>query len=188
MPAVRPLPSPKPCLFPISYVLLPPKTQLVKELLTPSARKRRNGVTTSFLKTGQPTCPLLRCVVAGEVAGARGNCGGFGASLANLAHLLELAAIREIETASRFGRAQSPAPSRPARGRGSLRLAKDELFKINRNRFRQRVGDQMAEFNDREKAHEGRGGRYASGNCRRARRSPGCERQDSPNRAPGRGR
>ena len=66
-------------------------------------------------------------------------------------------------------------------------MARDGLFTINRDRLYGRVGDQLTEFSDREKAQDDHGGRNTSGRYRRAERSPGRNRQDGPNRAPTRG-
>ena len=109
---------------------------------------------------------------------------GSGALFANSAHLLEPPVIQSMGAASRSGRPQSSAWYRLARERGNLRLAKDELIRINRGRLRQCVGDQMTEFNDRKKARENRGNCYQSGRYRPAKRSRGCRCQDSSARAP----
>ena len=52
--------------------------------------------------------------------------------------------------AFRFERAQGPL----ARERGNLKLAKDELVKINRDRLRRCVSDRVTEFDDREIAQD----------------------------------
>ena len=142
-------------------------------------------VETSFLNTGQLASPHLRYMVAGDIAGAWGDFGSFGALPANLSRLLELSAIPNMGAAPRFEHAQRPAWSHLARERGSLQLAKDELIKINRDRLHQCVGDQMSEIHDRKRAHEGR---FASGRYRRAKRFPSRMREDGSNRAPKRGR
>ena len=49
----------------------------------------------------------MRYIVAGEIAGARGYFGGFGALSTNLARLMELPIVRNMEAASRFERARS---------------------------------------------------------------------------------
>ena len=123
-------------------------------------------------------------MVAGEIAGAWGNFGGFAPLDSNLAHSLELPIARNLETASRSERAQSSAWSHSARGRGNLRFAEGELVKINRDRSHQCVSDQTAEFDDRKKDQENRGNRYQAGRYRCAKRSPGRMRRDSSARDP----
>ena len=72
-------------------------------------RLRRYDVNTSTLNAEQLALSYLRFMVAGEIAGPRGNFGGFGALIANLAHFLELSVTQDVETTSCFERAQSPA-------------------------------------------------------------------------------
>ena len=60
---------------------------------------------------------------------------GLRALPTNLAELLELSAIQNMEAASRFERAQSAAWSNLARGGGSLQIIKGELVKLNRDRL-----------------------------------------------------
>ena len=123
---------------------------------------------TSFLNTGQLALAYLRYVVAGELAGAWAKFGGLGALVANLASMLELSVIRNMETAIRFERAQSAAWPHLAQERGSLQTAKEELVKINRGRLHQCVNDQISEFAGRQKGKR-EGGNPPSSNRARAR-------------------
>ena len=75
---------------------------------------------TSFLNAGQLALAFSRYVIAGEIAGAWAKFGGLGALLSNLASTTELSVIQNVETASRFERAQSAAWFHLARERGSL--------------------------------------------------------------------
>ena len=69
------------------------------------ARQRRNDVKASFVNTGVLALACARYIVAGEIARAWEHFGGFGALLANLAHLVELSIGRNMGTASLFERA-----------------------------------------------------------------------------------
>ena len=71
--------------------------------------RRRNSAKASCLSTGQLASHYVRYIIAGEVAGAWGYSGSRGATLANLAPLLEPPIIRNMKTASRFEQAQSAA-------------------------------------------------------------------------------
>ena len=53
--------------------------------------------------------------MAGEIAGGWKTFGGLGALLTNMATLLELSAVQNVEAACRFERAQSAAWSHLAR-------------------------------------------------------------------------
>ena len=78
-------------------------------------RQKGNAVMTSFLNTGQLALVYVRYIIAGELAGGWTKFGGLGALLTNLATELDLSIIRNMETASRFERAQSAAWSYLAR-------------------------------------------------------------------------
>ena len=75
--------------------------------------------------------------------------------LTNLASILELFVPQNMETACRFEKTQSAAWPHLARERGSLQIIKEELVKINRDRLRQVVNDQISEFAERQKRREG---------------------------------
>ena len=130
-------------------------------------RQKRNAVKTSFLNTGQLCLAYLRYIVAGELAGAWTKFGGLGAMLTNLASILELSVLQNMETACRFEKSQSAAWSHLARERGSLQIIKEELVRINRDRLHQVVNDQLSEFAERQKRREG--GTPGSSNQPRAR-------------------
>ena len=65
-------------------------------------RQERNAAKPSFLNTGQLALAYLRYIIAGELAGAWNKFGGLGALSTNLASILELSVIRNMETARRF--------------------------------------------------------------------------------------
>ena len=130
-------------------------------------RQKRNSVKTSFLNTGQLALAYLRYITAGELAGAWSNFGGLGAMLTNLAAILELSVLQNMEAACRFEKTQSAAWSHLARERGSLQIIKEELVKINRDRLHQVVSDQISEFSERQKRRDG--GNPGSSNRPRAR-------------------
>ena len=69
-------------------------------------RQKRNAAKTGFLNTGQLALAYLRYIIAGEFAGAWTKFGGLGAMLTNLASILELSALQNMETACRFERTQ----------------------------------------------------------------------------------
>ena len=119
------------------------------------SRQKRNAVKTSFLNTGQLALAYLRYIIAGELSGAWSKFGGLGALLTNLASILELSVLQNMETACRFERTQSSAWSHLARERGSLQTIKEELVKVNRDRLHQVVNDQLSEFSERQKRREG---------------------------------
>ena len=119
------------------------------------SRQKRNAVKTSFLNTGQLALAYLRYIIAGELSGAWTKFGGLGALLTNLASILELSVLQNMETACRFERTQSAAWPHLARERGSLRTIKEELVKVNRDRLHQVANDQLSEFSDRQKRREG---------------------------------
>lgn len=124
----------------------------------------------------------MRYIVAVEVAGAWGISGGFGAPHCEFGSLscriwlaalpLETSIIQNMETASRVERAQSSARSHLAQERGNPQLVKDELAKINNDRLRQCVRDQMTVSNDRKETCDIRENRHQSGRCWGAERSP----------------
>ena len=91
---------------------------------------------------------------------------------------MELSIAQNVETASRFERAQSATRAHLARARGNLQLAEDELIKINRDRLHQCVSDQLIEFNGRKKVQNGRISYYCSGRYLRPMRSPSGKRND----------
>ena len=122
----------------------------------------------SFLNTGQLDLAYLRYIITGELAGAWNKFGGLGALLANLASTIELAVIRDVETACLFERTQGAAWPRLARERGRLQTAEEELVKINRDRLHQCVNDQILEFTGRHKGRRESGNRPST-NCNRAR-------------------
>ena len=132
-------------------------------------RQKRNAVKTSFLNTGQLAVACLRCIIAGEIVGAWAKFGGLGALLTNLASLVELSVIQNMETASRFERAQSAARPHLARERGSLQTIKEELVKMNRGRLHQCVNGQISEFAGRQKGRRD-GGSFPNPNRARARK------------------
>ena len=99
--------------------------------------------------------------------------------LTNLASVMELSMLQNMETACRFERAQSAAWTHLARERGSLQIIKDELVKVNRDRLQQVVNDQISECNDRHKKRDG--GNPGSSNRPRARNN---ERSRSPRKSP----
>ena len=110
--------------------------------------------------------------------------------LTNLASILELSVLQNMETACRFEKTQSAAWPHLARERGGLQIIKDELVKINRDRLRQMANDQIPEFADRQKRRGG--GNPRSPNRPRARnnkrgRSPrkSYRRDKAPNRRGG---
>ena len=119
------------------------------------SRQKRNAVKTSFLNTGQLALTYLRYIMAGELSGAWTKFGGLGAMLTNLASIMELSVLQNMETACRFERTQSAAWSHLARERGSLQTIKEELVKVNRDRLHQVVNDQVSEFSERLKRREG---------------------------------
>ena len=131
------------------------------------SRQKRNAAKTSFLNTGQLALAYLRYIIAGELSGAWTKFGGLGAMLTNLASILELSVLRNMETACRFERTQSAAWSHLARERGSLLTIKEELVKVNRDRLHQVANDQVSEFTERQKRREG--GNPGSSNKPRAR-------------------
>ena len=61
---------------------------------------------TSSLFAGQLAMGYVRYIGPGEVSGSRGKLGGMGAMPTDLAHLLELSILRNMETAPRFEEAQ----------------------------------------------------------------------------------
>ena len=69
---------------------------------TERSRQTRNAVKTSFLNTGQLALSYLRYIIAGELTGAWTKFGGLGALLTNLASILELSVLQNMETACRF--------------------------------------------------------------------------------------
>ena len=101
--------------------------------------------------------------------------------LTNLASMMELPMIQNMETASRLERTQSAAWPHLARERGSLQTIKDELVKVNRDRLQHVATDQVSEFNDRHMKRGG--GNPRSSNRPRARNS---RRGRSPRRSPSR--
>ena len=100
-----------------------------------------------------------------------------------LASMTELSVIQNMETACRFGRAQSAAWPHVAGERGSLQIIKDEVVKINRDRRHQCVGDQISEFAGRHKNRRG-GGYPSRSNRPRARNR---KRSRSPHKSSPRG-
>ena len=72
--------------------------------------------------------------------------------LTDLAHFLGLPIARNMEAGLQCERAQSTAWAHLARDRCNLRLTKDELVEVNRERLHRRVTDRLAEFSDRRKA------------------------------------
>ena len=131
------------------------------------------------MNTGQPALAYLRYIIAGELAGAWAEFGGLGAMLANLASVMELPVLQNMETACRFERAQNAAWTHLARERGSLQIIRDELVEVNRDRLEQVVNGQISEFNDRHKKRGG--GNPGSSNRPRARNN---RRSRSPRRSP----
>ena len=87
--------------------------ELEKEL------QRRKSAKTSFLDLRLLALRYLRYVVASEVAGARKNFGGRGGMPTNLAFILEPPLIPNVETASKFERAQSTARAHVAWSEGT---------------------------------------------------------------------
>ena len=71
--------------------------------------------------------------------GDRSNFGGSGAMLENSTQLLGLPVTRNLGTASRFEDSQITAWAHLARKRGDLRLAREELALVSRDRLQQRV-------------------------------------------------
>ena len=92
------------------------------------ARQRRIPAGASFLGTWQLARAYLHYLAAGKIAGAWAEFGGLGAMLTNLANILEPSVGQNMETASRFGRAQNPAMAHLPRERGNPQLAGNELF------------------------------------------------------------
>ena len=81
--------------------------------------QRRKSAKMSFLDPRLLALRYLRYIVAGEVAGAWKNFGGRGAALTNLAHFLGPPLIPNVETASKFEKAQSTARAHLAWGEGT---------------------------------------------------------------------
>ena len=111
------------------------KIRLIDELWAPKrsvAVAMPLGLASSILPSSR--CPTCATSQPGRLQDLGRNSEAFGAFLANLAHLLGLPVAQKVGSASRSERAQSSAGSRLARGRGHLRLVKDELIEINRDR------------------------------------------------------
>ena len=125
------------------------------------SRQWKNSAKTSLLNTGQLALAYVRYVIAGEMVVAWPKYGGLGAMLTNVARLLKPSVVQDIETASRFERAQSSARAHLARGRGNLQLVRDELIKVPRGRPQQCDADQSTEFTDRGKPRGSYAGRPA---------------------------
>ena len=77
-----------------------------------------------------------------------------GAMISHLAHLQELAMARNLETAFRFGRAQSAKWSQLARNRGDPSAMKNDLRSLNHEGLAQRANDQQAASNEQKKGYE----------------------------------
>ena len=90
--------------------------------------------------------------------------------------------IQNMETASRFERAQSAAWSHLARECGGLQVAKEEIVKLNRDRLRQCVNDQMSEFSGRLKAKRGAAGPSSSDRYRWKNRKSSRSRREGAGR------
>ena len=71
-------------------------------------------------------------LIAGEVAGDRGNFEALGAMLANAARVLERVIVQSMELVSRYDQIQNAIWSHPARERGNVDAMRDELIKFNR--------------------------------------------------------
>ena len=84
-----------------------------------TGRQRRNAAQTSSLDTGQIGAAFLRCIFAGERAGDWNKFGGLGGMRTNLAHLPEPVVIQNMETASRFEKAQNAASAHLIREGGT---------------------------------------------------------------------
>ena len=67
-----------------------------------SRRQMRMGIKKGFPSLAQLAATQLRCIAAGELAGARGDLGGTGPLLANLANVALVAFARNQESAAEF--------------------------------------------------------------------------------------
>ena len=101
------------------------------------ARRRKTKVRTPLLKTRQLSTHCERYVVAGKVAGAKDNFGGFGALSANFAHILDLSITQNAGTADTCQKVQRAALDHLARERGNL------LSRNHRDHLIQCINDQQ---------------------------------------------
>ena len=87
---------------------------------------------TPFLNSALLALHYLRCIIAGEVAGARQRLGRTGAASTRPARLMELSTTQNAETACRYEEAQNASRAHIARERGYLDVIKCELVQISR--------------------------------------------------------
>ena len=74
-----------------------------------------------------------------------------GATLADLARIVEPGVTHNMETASRYGKLRRAAWAHLSRERGNVQAIREELARMNRERLTQCIRDQSAEFYGRNR-------------------------------------
>ena len=110
--------------------------------------KRRSNFCLAALSAGIPGGAGI-VSEAGEVVGAWGNSGDFGAAIPHLAHSLRLPVCRSTEKGWRFEEAQGSARAHRPRERGNIQATKEDPAKVVWGHLIQCVSGRLLEFADR---------------------------------------
>ena len=112
-------------------------------------RQMRMGVKKGFPSLAQPVGTQLRCIVAGELAGARGDFGGIGPKLTNLATVALVALASYREAAAKLRYAQNMEWRQPETGRRDLSKVTQQLIELYQQRTARPSVDKKQAYGDR---------------------------------------